>query len=846
MKKFYFLLMTLMIGLAAWSQTIKTWDGGASTLSWNDANNWAPDGVPAANAIVVFPTGISASITNVANTGSLILGGLRIEGNSNITLINTANDRTLTIANGIGTDFIIESGAGLTLGGGAKGVNIILATSTAGNVIEASIAGTLTVQNGRTYNTTNTYVHTQVAGTIDNRGNVSSNDIAEVTITGKYIHFQNGGNIPMATWYIESLCEITGITDIAPGMLNQFFGNFTWNCNNQSAELSTGTELENIKGNFTITNTNNQVLRPSSSNDVTLTVQRDFIINGAKALYVVQNGNGAGNIKTYSVWRDFIMSAGTLRMTSAGASGTAQLNIGNDFKHTGGTVTELGSGPASVSFYVSFFSGGVKTFTSGGTIANTINFTINSDKQVDFGTSVLGGSTGTFTLSSGAKIITANANGLRSTDLFGSIQVTGTRTFSNAADYEFKGGSTGTFTTTGNQVRDLIINNTTTNEVSAARNFIVNRALTLINGYLTTTAGQLTVNTAGTASTINGAFVNGPLAKMTNSIIATPFMLPVGKVIGGLREIGIITTAATASTFTAQFFRGTPLAGTLGAGLTQKSNCEYWDLGRSVTGSPAQVVLSWASGSPCGASSSYVTDPTTLRVAHLTGGVWVNEGRQGSTGTNTAGTITSGNTISTFSPFALASSSSATNPLPVLFANIKAYEKNNGVQIEWSNLTEKDVAEYTIERSANGSEFTAISQQLPISNQNDKANYSAFDASPIAGINYYRIKAEETTGKIVYSKVLSINLGITNNRLRLYPNPVTGNQVTVSLSNLKRGHYNLRVINTGGQDVLKQTITTQGSSLTQALELPSSVKPGVYNMVITGEGYRESKMFIVQ
>jgi len=184
--------------------------------------------------------------------------------------------------------------------------------------------------------------------------------------------------------------------------------------------------------------------------------------------------------------------------------------------------------------------------------------------------------------------------------------------------------------------------------------------------------------------------------------------------------------------------------------------------------------------------------------------------------------------------------------LPVIFANVKAYEKNNGVQIEWSNLTEKDVAGYTIERSANGIDFTAIGQQLPISNQNDKVDYSAFDANPNIGANFYRIKAEETSGKIVYSIVLSVNLDITNQGLRLYPNPVSGRQVTISLSNIKPGQYSLRIINTSGQDVFKQTIMNQGSIMTQTLRMPSSVKPGVYNMVVTGNDYRENKLFVIQ
>ena len=224
----------------------------------------------------------------------------------------------------------------------------------------------------------------------------------------------------------------------------------------------------------------------------------------------------------------------------------------------------------------------------------------------------------------------------------------------------------------------------------------------------------------------------------------------------------------------------------------------------------------------------------------------MNEGRSASTGNSTAGTVTSLNAVSTFSPFTLGSISGLDNPLPVLFANVRAYEKNGGIQIEWSNMTEKDVAGYTVERSGNGTDFSSISQQTPTSNQNDRVDYSAFDANPAQGINFYRIKAQETTGKIVYSKILSVNVGSTTESLRLYPNPVKGNQITISMSNIKRGKYTLRVINTAGQDIFQQVINNQSSNLTQTLDLPSTIKAGVYNLVINGDNYRETKTFVVQ
>ncbi|HUM66081.1 MAG TPA: T9SS type A sorting domain-containing protein, partial [Chitinophagaceae bacterium] len=320
------------------------------------------------------------------------------------------------------------------------------------------------------------------------------------------------------------------------------------------------------------------------------------------------------------------------------------------------------------------------------------------------------------------------------------------------------------------------------------------------------------------------------------------------KVDAGLRIAGIQrpSTAGGTTTYQVEFQRATPPTAALQDGITRVSSCEHWDINRTSGSGSAYITLSWAANSNCTVATPYVTSLSTLRVGHLRGGAWRSEGNFSTTGTNLAGTIRSVNAVNTFSPFALASISDDENPLPVVFANVRAYEKNNGVQIDWSNLTEKDVDHYVVERSTNGTDFSAIAQQLPTSNQDDKADYSAFDAAPKAGTNYYRIKAEETTGKIVYSKILSVNLGSTTQSLRLYPNPVTGNQVNISLSNVRSGQYDLRVVNVSGQDVLKQRISSQGSTITQTIDLPASIAPGVYNMVISGGDFRETKMFIVQ
>ncbi|WP_276501188.1 T9SS type A sorting domain-containing protein [Terrimonas pollutisoli] len=912
MKNFYLFLLLTFISITGLAKTT-TWIGSASA-SWNVATNW-DNGIPVAGDIVIFPTNTTSVVTQVAQSGNIILASLLIQGNSTITL-QAAAARVLTISNGAaGDDLAIDAGAQLTLS-----TNVNLAMGANAN---ASIDGQLNVQTGRTYNTDAAFAVTTVTSTgiiNNNGGTVTSSQVIKLLFNSgaTYIHARNAGAIPTATWNAASNLNITGITATAPTNLSQTFGNVKWD-NAQTADINLNGVLTTIAGNLEIVKTSanatvrqlefkengpltilnvtgnliiqqtapattNVVLLDEGTGSITLNITGNYNHKSGNLVFADVNSDGDNGTTIVNLNGNFLQEGGDVDFTSGdeGPAGRrAFLNLKGNLTQTAGTIRTTVIDDAVINGLITFNKAGEQIYTAttptnitytnftvanGSTLRLASGLRISRDNLPNFVGKLIvedGGvlNTATFVVSSqiegdvpapetafaefqllpGGKLITGSANGVQGAINTGNNL---TATFSSAADYEFRGAATGTFATspTANTARNFIVNNSTTSNVTLSQPMLVTGALTLANGYLTTTTNLLTVGTGGTATTANGAFVNGPLAKNTNS--ATIFNFPVGKAAGGLRTVGIITTAATVSTFTAEFFRATPPTGALAPTLTRISGCEYWTLERP-SGAAAQVVLSWSANSPCTPGGGYVTQPSTLKVAHLVGGTWLNEGGVNPTGNNTAGTITSANAVSAFSPFALASSNAA-NPLPVIFANVRVIEKDNGVEIGWSNLTERDVLSYSVERSTNGRDFTMIAQQQAISNANDKADYLAFDAAPMTGVNYYRIRVEEIGGKVTYTRILSVNLKNNVLSLQLYPNPVIGKQVTVSLANLRRGQYYLKVVSSSGQQVFTQTINSISSKITQVIDLPASLKTGAYNMIVTGDGFNESKIFIVQ
>jgi len=93
--------------------------------------------------------------------------------------------------------------------------------------------------------------------------------------------------------------------------------------------------------------------------------------------------------------------------------------------------------------------------------------------------------------------------------------------------------------------------------------------------------------------------------------------------------------------------------------------------------------------------------------------------------------------------------------LPVKSIGLTAIAlQENKVSIKWSVVGESKIVNYKVERSLDGTNFTDLAIVIPVSS----SNYSYVDAKASNGINYYRIKATDNIGVVVYSKVVSCQL----------------------------------------------------------------------------------------
>jgi hypothetical protein len=348
------------------------------------------------------------------------------------------------------------------------------------NASTASLTS-LTISSGSTLSTTSTFTVSAttitVNGTYINGSTGTLTGTMTVGSSGTYRHNINGGTLKAATWNTGSTCLVTGITSTTLTVTGHSFSNFTWNSSNTVAVSLSPTA---INGNLNIISGGSGTVR---INTTPFTIGGNLNLSGT-AYFQIASSTTA---KTLTVNGNFSMSSGTC--TFSNGSGIGTLNIKGNYSHTGGTITETSSGSGAIVF----LGNTTQTYTSGGTVSNTINYTVNSGttlQMADASTVVSGAA---FTLSAGATLGIKSTAGITSSGATGNIQTT-TRTFSTTANYIYNGSSA---QVTGSGLPATVNNLTMNNSAGATSsgNITVNGILNLQCANASATVGCLNMGT---------------------------------------------------------------------------------------------------------------------------------------------------------------------------------------------------------------------------------------------------------------------------------------------------------------------------------------------------------------
>ncbi len=162
--------------------------------------------------------------------------------------------------------------------------------------------------------------------------------------------------------------------------------------------------------------------------------------------------------------------------------------------------------------------------------------------------------------------------------------------------------------------------------------------------------------------------------------------------------------------------------------------------------------------------------------------------------------------------------------VPVEFGEFQALNKSNGVELQWTTLSEINNDRFEIQKRNALQEFETIGEINAIGNSDQEQFYSFLDRKTTSGISYYRINQIDYDGHSSYSDIVSVYTNRDHVDLNFYPNPVQDE----IFFNEKVDQ--IKVIDGSGK-VLK--IFSQGPYQTINL---NSLQAGVYFLEMSSEG----------
>ncbi|HRF99629.1 MAG TPA: T9SS type A sorting domain-containing protein [Bacteroidia bacterium] len=363
----------------------------------------------------------------------------------------------------------------------------------------------------------------------------------------------------------------------------------------------------------------------------------------------------------------------------------------------------------------------------------------------------------------------------------------------------------------------LAINKTGTVTIPASKVVQIAGDGNFTNGIVNQNGTLRFLNGSTTSGANNSSYVNGQVIKVGTQA----FTFPVGA--GSFyRPIGISAPSVSTDNFTAQYFLADASPSfthtSKDATIDHIGRCEHWILNRTGGSSNVSVTLSWDATS-CG-----VTNLADLLVARWDAGQakWKNEGNGGTTGNTTSGTIVSSGAVSVFSPFTLASLTTA-NPLPIELVSFGCSNSKNSNTLNWITATESNNDYFAIERSASGAEFVQIAKVGGAGNSLSTLHYSYKDENPLRGTAYYRLKQVDFNGKFSYSEICSV----TNNgdgNISFFPNPVR-NTLTIDYDFSEKPKSNMITVT----DVTGKLVSVTSSFSDSKVSLDcSDLAEGIY------------------
>jgi hypothetical protein len=157
------------------------------------------------------------------------------------------------------------------------------------------------------------------------------------------------------------------------------------------------------------------------------------------------------------------------------------------------------------------------------------------------------------------------------------------------------------------------------------------------------------------------------------------------------------------------------------------------------------------------------------------------------------------------------------SPLPIVLDELQAVNEGSYNKITWNTHKEEQGDYFELERSSDGSTFNKITT---IKANGSASIYHHTDESPVYGINYYRLRMYNSSGRSHISKVVSARVNSAAFSINVFPNPAS-DQITI-VTTPATGKGSIQITDVSGAVV--QTEVTNGlQTVVNISKLPAGV-----------------------
>lgn len=180
---------------------------------------------------------------------------------------------------------------------------------------------------------------------------------------------------------------------------------------------------------------------------------------------------------------------------------------------------------------------------------------------------------------------------------------------------------------------------------------------------------------------------------------------------------------------------------------------------------------------------------------------------------------------------------------PLAVSELKSFQakaERKNVILYWTMTDISSISAYEIQRSIDQVSYRSVVQVR----NSGQFQVTVSDTLTFSGSIFYRLKLIRKNGSIAYSQVVLVSKPLDNviDLVRVFPNPAK-QSIHITVVGSKALTVGVMIYNGAGQQILIQKFRIARGQNTLSIPV-SSLAPGIYWLMLDGEGMNERRKFI--